>query len=160
MKPRFMLETKPSAILRWLILEKIHRLLWLQRLKFSGNTNEDSEEFLVQLMECIGGADILLFDILWALLNVLSSHVARWLKTVKDDETFERGFRSRFLKRYDREDFLADLRQQTQEKGEKIANYLASFLYITTTFLRPPPEHVSTNCISELTSWIWESNVG
>ena len=113
-------------------------------LEFSGGANEDSEEFLEKLMECIESADIPVPDIIRALPCVLSNHAARWFRTVKNDvyswETFERAFRSRFLKRYDREDLLADLHQRTQGKGETIANYLTSFRYIITRFSRPPPE--------------------
>ena len=54
-------------------------------LNFSGNANEDSEEFLEKLKECIECADIPVFDILRALPCVLSNHAARWFRTIKDD---------------------------------------------------------------------------
>ena len=100
-------------------------------LKFSGGANEDSEEFLEKLMKRIESADIPAFDILRALPCVLSNHAARWFRTVKNDvyswETFERAFRSRFLKSYDREGLFADLHQRTQGYSETIENYLTSF---------------------------------
>ena len=127
--------TKPMAVK--------HLKSW--NLKFSGSTNEDAEEFLERLTECVESTDIPVIDILRALPCVILEHAARWYRTIKNDvytwENFERAFRSRFLKRYDREDLLADLRQRTQGKGEKIAAYLTNFRYIITRFARPPPEH-------------------
>ena len=114
-------------------------------LQFSGSERDDSEEFLERLAECIESADNPVLDILRALPCILNGHAARWYRTIKKEisswEKFERAFRGRFLRRYDKEDLLADLRQWTQGKGEKVAAYLTNFRYIITRFARPPPEH-------------------
>ena len=112
-------------------------------LKYSGEEREDAEEFLESLRDCLDSSDMSELEMLRALPCVLSSGAARWYRTIKREvktwREFERFFRRRFVKQYDRIDLLDDLNKRTQGKGEKIAEYVASLKYIVSRFPSKPP---------------------
>lgn len=113
-------------------------------LKFGGNNQEDPEEFLEKLEDCRITAGVNNHDMINALPCVLEGRVSRWFRTARKEITswseFKRMYRNQFVREYDREDLLDDLRKRTQGKGEKISVFLSSFKYIISRFSRPPSE--------------------
>ena len=48
------------------------------------------------------------------------------------------AFKNQYMKEYDREDLLDDLRRRTHARGEPITNYVSSLKYLISRFTEPP----------------------
>ncbi|CAB0040797.1 unnamed protein product [Trichogramma brassicae] len=119
------------------------KLLRSWNLSFSGEGEEDeAEEFLDRLCDCLDGAGLSINSVLKALRCIFTKRASRWFSTVKRDITTWHEFRERFTRQfiveYDAGTLLSDLLRRTQAKGERISDFIMSVRFIVDRFQRPP----------------------
>ena len=90
--------------------------------KFSGESNEDAEEFLETLDDKVLEGRLSDFVILGAVSTVLKSKARHWWRTSRDHIStwakIKAQFRRLYVRDFDEEDLWSDLRHRTQAEKE------------------------------------------
>ena len=98
--------------------------------KFSGERNEDAEEFLETLDDKVLEGRLSDFEILGAVSTVLKGEARRWWRTSRDHISTWGEFKSQFrrlcVRDFDEEDLWSDLHHRTQAEKKTISPYIVS----------------------------------
>lgn len=118
-------------------------------LKFSGNSNEDAELFLEELIDCVKNSSIDKKKALKAVPRILQGTAKIWYQSEKKSLTswkrFKKKFRSRFVTPVDDADLKDDLKARTQAPNEKIAEFINDFKTIIRHFKKRPSKQELVN---------------
>ena len=116
------------------------KILKESSLSFSGDSKEQPEEFLADLCDTVKEGNLDSRQVLRSLRVVFKDKALLWYKserrndTIKNWSEFKKSFSMRFIKHYDDEDTLDELKGRSQGRGETMAEYVSCCRFIESHF--------------------------